>query len=95
MNDAEVEFLDMFRDEANERIDSMVETLLALERGTAGSDALDSLFRDAHTIKGGSGMLGLDEAQTLAHAIEDVLESARGAGPEPFKPVSLPLFASQ
>jgi two-component system chemotaxis sensor kinase CheA len=83
MNDAEVEFLDMFRDEANERIDSMVETLLALERGSAGTDALDSLFRDAHTIKGGSGMLGLDGAQTLAHAIEDVLESARGAGEFP------------
>jgi two-component system, chemotaxis family, sensor kinase CheA len=83
MNDAEVEFLDMFRDEANERIDSMVETLLALEGGTAGPDALDSLFRDAHTIKGGSGMLGLDEAQTLAHEIEDVLESVREAGEFP------------
>ena len=51
----------MFRDEANERLDNMVDTLLALESGRAGPDALDSLFRDAHTIKGGAGMLGLDE----------------------------------
>ena len=55
MNDAEAEFLDMFRDEANERLDNMVDTLLALESGTAAPDALDSLFRDAHTIKGGVG----------------------------------------
>jgi two-component system chemotaxis sensor kinase CheA len=83
VNDAEVEFLDMFRDEANERLDNMVDTLLTLESGTAAPDALDSLFRDAHTIKGGSGMLGLDDAQTLAHAIEDVLESVREAGEFP------------
>ena len=85
MNDAEVEFLDMFRDEANERLDNMVDTLLTLESGTAAPDALDSLFRDAHTIKGGSGMLGLDDAQTLAHAIEDVLESVREAGEFPLR----------
>jgi len=85
MNDAEVEFLDMFRDEANERLDSMVDTLLALEGGSAGPAALDSLFRDVHTIKGGAGMLGLDDAQTLAHAIEDVLESIREAGEFPLR----------
>ena len=83
MNDAEAEFLELFRDEANERLDNMVDTLLALESGRAGPEALDSLFRDAHTIKGGAGMLGLDDARTLAHAIEDVLESARDAGEFP------------
>jgi two-component system chemotaxis sensor kinase CheA len=94
MNDAEVEFLDMFRDEANERLDSMVDTLLALESGSAGPDALDSLFRDAHTIKGGAGMLGLDDAQTLAHAIEDVLESVREAGDFPLRLVDSLLRAA-
>jgi two-component system, chemotaxis family, sensor kinase CheA len=91
MNDAEVEFLDMFRDEANERIDSMVDALLALESGDADPDALNSLFRDVHTIKGGAGMLGLDDAQSLAHAIEDVLESAREAGEFP-RPLADPLL---
>lgn len=79
----EPEFLDIFRDEANERLDNMVDTLLALESGRAGPEALDSLFRDAHTIKGGAGMLGLDDAQSLAHAIEDVLGSVRETGEFP------------
>jgi two-component system chemotaxis sensor kinase CheA len=83
MSEVEAEFLELFRDEANERLDNMVDTLLALESGRAAPEALDSLFRDAHTIKGGAGMLGLEDVQTLAHAMEDVLESARSAGEFP------------
>ncbi len=80
MSDTESEFLELFRDEANERLDNMVDNLLALESGRAEPDALDALFRDAHTIKGGAGMLGLDDVRTLAHAVEDVLGSVREAG---------------
>ena len=40
--DAEAEFLELFRDEANERLDSMVDTLLALESGVADADAINS-----------------------------------------------------
>jgi len=71
------EFLDIFRDEATERLDHIVETLLALEAGRAEPDAVDSLFRDAHTIKGAAGMLGLDDIQVLAHAVEDILDDVR------------------
>lgn len=74
------DLLQMFRDEANERLDRMVETLLALERGAARPDALDSLFRDAHSIKGSAGMIGLDEAYSIAHGLEDVLAAARAQG---------------
>ena len=61
----------------------MVDTLLALESGGADADAIDSLFRDAHTIKGGAGMVGLDDVRDLAHAMEDVLAQARTAGEFP------------
>jgi two-component system chemotaxis sensor kinase CheA len=74
------EFLDIFKDEANERLDQMVNTLLELESGSAGNDAVDSLFRDAHTIKGGAGMVGLDTVRVLAHAVEDVLADIRESG---------------
>jgi two-component system chemotaxis sensor kinase CheA len=77
MSDAE--FHDIFRDEATERLDHIVQTLLALEAGRAAPGAVDALFRDAHTIKGAAGMLGLDEIQVLAHAVEDVLDDVRGA----------------
>jgi len=76
----DAEFLDIFRDEANDRLDGMVNTLLALESGNAEDDAVDSLFRDAHTIKGGAGMVGMDDVRELAHAVEDVLAGIREAG---------------
>jgi two-component system chemotaxis sensor kinase CheA len=83
VSDDDAEFLELFRDEANERLDNMVDMLLALESGRAAPGALDALFRDAHTIKGGAGMLGLEDVRALAHAVEDVLESARTAGELP------------
>ncbi|MDP9259220.1 MAG: response regulator [Actinomycetota bacterium] len=80
MSQPEAEFLGIFRDEANERLDSMSTALLAIEDGRASVDVIDSLFRDAHTIKGGAGMLGLDAIRELAHAVEDVLANARQQG---------------
>ena len=80
---ADAEFLGIFRDEARERLDRIVNTLLALEAGRADPDAVDSLFRDTHTIKGAAGMIGLDEVCALAHAMEDVLSGARDGGTVP------------
>ncbi|HET7568008.1 MAG TPA: response regulator [Gaiellaceae bacterium] len=91
MSEYEAEFFQLFRDEANQRLDNIVDVLLALESGRAGGDALDLLFRDVHTIKGGAGMLGLDDVRTLAHAIEDLLESVRAAGAFP-PPLADPLL---
>lgn len=76
----DVELLQIFRDETNERLDRIVTTLLAIESAEAEEDALGSLFRDAHSIKGNAGMVGFDEAQQIAHAMEDVLEQARLSG---------------
>ena len=81
--DAESEFLELFRDEANERLDSLVATLLALESGVADQDAINSVFRDAHTIKGGAAMVGLQTVRDLAHVMEDVLARARTDGAFP------------
>ncbi len=83
MTEPDAEFLVIFRDEANERLDNIVDTLLAVEAGRAAADAIDGLFRDAHTIKGAAGMLGLDEVRALAHSMEDVLASVRESGSFP------------
>jgi two-component system chemotaxis sensor kinase CheA len=80
MTEIEAEFLEIFRDEARERLDRIVEALLALESGRAGEGAVDSLFRDTHTIKGAAGMVGMDEIRELAHAMEDVLADSRASG---------------
>ncbi len=77
MKKPDPEFLEIFRDEARERLDRIVSTLLALEQGDARADAVDDLFRDTHTIKGAAGMVGLDDVRELAHSMEDVLGAAR------------------
>ena len=67
MSEPDREFLEIFRDEARGRLDRIVDTLLALESGSAAADAVDSLFRDIHTIKGAAGMVGLADVSALAH----------------------------
>jgi two-component system, chemotaxis family, sensor kinase CheA len=83
MSVVDTEFLEIFRDEARGRLDRIVDTLLALENGSAAVDAVDSLFRDVHTIKGAAGMVGLDEIGALAHVMEDLLAGARQDGALP------------
>jgi two-component system chemotaxis sensor kinase CheA len=83
VTEVETEFIEIFRDEARERLDRIVDTLLALEAGRAAPDAVDSLFRDTHTIKGAAGMVGLDAVRELAHSMEDILDRTRAAGAFP------------
>jgi two-component system, chemotaxis family, sensor kinase CheA len=83
MSGLETELIDIFHDEAAQRLDRMDAVLLAIESGEADAEAVNSLFRDAHTIKGAAGMLGLDDVRTLAHAAEDVLALAREAAAFP------------
>jgi two-component system chemotaxis sensor kinase CheA len=76
MSDARARVLGVFREESSERLDRIVEGLLALERG-AGPDAIDAVLREAHSIKGSAGMMGIDDAHDIGHAIEEVLATAR------------------
>jgi len=73
----------LFRDEAAQRLDEMDAALVAVESGQAGAEAVDALFRHAHTLKGTSGFVGRDDVGALAHAMEDVLDAVRGAGAFP------------
>jgi two-component system chemotaxis sensor kinase CheA len=91
VSDLDAELTDIFRDEAAERLDQMEAALLAVESGDAGAESVDSLFRNAHTIKGAAGMLGLDDIRALAHAVEDVLAGVRGTGVFPSE-VAAPLL---
>jgi two-component system chemotaxis sensor kinase CheA len=75
-----VDLIQIFREEAVEHLDGIVECLLAVEGGQASSEVTDALFRHAHSIKGNAGMVGLHEASSIANAIEDVLAHARELG---------------
>ena len=79
-SDRRPDLIRIFRDEANERLDRIVELLLAAERDSPSEETIRSLFREVHSLKGGAGMFGADEAYTVADAVEDVLGEAREQG---------------
>lgn len=84
----DAQLLGIFRDEAAERLDRMEATLLGIEAGLPPAGAIDELFRDAHSIKGSAGMVGLAEVSCVAGAVEDVLEQARACGTLPSRAVA-------
>ncbi|MFL6332486.1 MAG: chemotaxis protein CheA [Pyrinomonadaceae bacterium] len=75
------QFLDDYFAECDEHLTLVRRHLLTLEEqaGRAGIDQalLDELFRSFHTLKGISGMVGLSEAEQLAHHMESYLRDLR------------------
>lgn len=71
------EILKIFQVESEEIISNINNNLLELEKNPNNKDAILSLFRDAHTIKGASRMVGFNNIQTIAHKMEDILGLAK------------------
>jgi two-component system chemotaxis sensor kinase CheA len=71
------EYLQVFMDETEEQLEALVEVMLVLERAPESVDKLNEAFRLVHTIKGSSGMMGLDSIAALAHHLESRFEALR------------------
>jgi two-component system chemotaxis sensor kinase CheA len=84
MNDEHVE---AFLGEANERITDLNNSLLTFEANPEDEDAMDEIFRTAHTLKGNFGAMGFEEESRLAHALEDLLDEFRRSRLEPIPDV--------
>jgi two-component system chemotaxis sensor kinase CheA len=69
--------LNTFVIEAKELLLNMEESLLEIERGSADDDAINAIFRAAHTIKGSAGLFGLDFVVSFTHVAESVLDKVR------------------
>ncbi|MCF6246392.1 MAG: chemotaxis protein CheA [Desulfobacula sp.] len=73
----DMEILTDFVSEAFENLDNIEVNLIELEQDPANKDIINDIFRPFHTIKGVSGFLALTKINTLAHATENLLDSAR------------------
>ncbi|HWK51541.1 MAG TPA: Hpt domain-containing protein, partial [Steroidobacter sp.] len=69
--------LPTFIAESRELLREMEAALLECEQGESGSEAVNSIFRAAHTIKGSSGLFGLDGIVAFTHVVESVLDRVR------------------
>jgi len=71
------QYLDAFIRESEEAITELNNSLLDLESDPQDREAMDEIFRRAHTLKGNFGAMGFEDASDLAHAIEDLLDAMR------------------
>ena len=67
-----------FFEEARERVEALEAGLFELEARPADAELVNALFRAAHSIKGGAGMVGFPVLSDFTHAMETVLDAVRG-----------------
>lgn len=70
-------FRDTFFQEAAEHVNNMEAALLGLGETSADPEVLNSIFRAAHSIKGGSGTFGFDDVMRFTHRLEELLDRMR------------------
>lgn len=68
--------LNTFLSESRELLEDMEQALLKLEQGP-DEEAVNQIFRAAHTIKGSAGLFGLDHVVEFTHSVETVLDRVR------------------
>jgi two-component system chemotaxis sensor kinase CheA len=72
------QFHDAFFDESFEALDTMEAALLKLNVGAPEPEAINTIFRVAHSIKGGSATFGFAEVASFTHTCETLLDELRG-----------------
>jgi two-component system chemotaxis sensor kinase CheA len=71
------QFHDAFFDESFEALDSMESALLQLDTGNPDPELINTIFRAAHSIKGGSSTFGFAETASFTHSLETLLGELR------------------
>jgi len=82
-----------FFEESREGLDAMEAGLLALESGQQDAEIINSVFRAAHSIKGGAGTFGFDAIAGLTHVLETLLDELR-AGKRALEPAAVDAMLS-
>ena len=71
------QFYQIFFEEAGENLDLMEQMLLNLNLETADDEALNGIFRCAHSVKGGAATFGFADVAELTHQMESLLDRLR------------------
>ncbi len=71
------QFFEVFFEESFEGLDAMEAELLNLVPGEEDSETINTIFRAAHSIKGGSGTFGFDSVAEFTHVLETLLDEVR------------------
>ena len=71
------EYMGAYIDGCRENLDTMDKMLLNLEQNPANLDAVEEIFRAAHTLKGMSATMGFEKIAHLTHEMENILDKLR------------------
>jgi len=71
------ELLKDFFSEANSQVEILEQNILAIEDNPDDHDAIDEIFRAAHTLKGGAATVQMTELAEFTHLVEDLLDEIR------------------
>ncbi len=71
------QFKGIFFEESFEGLDAMESGLLEMNEGGANLETVNTIFRVAHSIKGGSGTFGLGPVTSFTHIMEGLLDEMR------------------
>jgi two-component system chemotaxis sensor kinase CheA len=66
-----------FVQESSEQLVQLEDILLLLEQNPDDGEAINTLFRSAHTIKGAAGVVECDYIVTFTHVVENLLDQLR------------------
>lgn len=73
------QFHQVFFEESFEGLDIMENGLLALAPGSEAVDDVNTIFRAAHSIKGGAGTFGFQMVSDFTHVVETLLDEYRSS----------------
>ncbi|MBV6869290.1 chemotaxis protein CheA [Xanthomonas euvesicatoria] len=71
------QLMQTFLAESRDLLEDMERHLLEAERGEPSPDAVNAIFRAAHTIKGSGGLFDLPQLVGFTHVVESVLDLVR------------------
>lgn len=71
------QFHGVFFEESAEHLDTMEQLLMTLDLDEPDPEQINSIFRAAHSIKGGSGTFGFTALTGVTHVMENLLDQLR------------------
>ena len=71
------QFHQVFFEECFEGLEAMESGLLNLDTGDIDAEVINTIFRGAHSIKGGSGTFGFNSVADFTHVMETLLDEMR------------------
>ncbi len=71
------QFHNVFFEESFENADVLEQGLLALDVNVPDAEAINTIFRAAHSIKGGAGTFGFQAVADFTHVMENLLDRIR------------------